>query len=34
MPVYAYGPGSEQLQGSVDNTDLFDIVGNALRVLR
>ncbi|WP_346927031.1 alkaline phosphatase [uncultured Arthrobacter sp.] len=34
VPVYAYGPGSEQLQGSVDNTDLFDIVGNALRVLR
>ncbi|ABK05636.1 Alkaline phosphatase (plasmid) [Arthrobacter sp. FB24] len=34
VPVYAYGSGSEQLQGSVDNTDLFDIVGNALRVLR
>jgi len=34
VPVYAYGPGSEQLQGSVDNTDLFDIVGKALRVLR
>jgi alkaline phosphatase len=33
VPVYAYGPGSEQLQGSVDNTDLFDIVGKALRVL-
>ncbi|MEV7473569.1 alkaline phosphatase [Pseudarthrobacter sp. NPDC092184] len=33
VPVYAYGPGSEQLQGSVDNTDLFDIVGNALGVL-
>lgn len=32
VPVYAYGSGSEQLQGSVDNTDLFDIVGNALRV--
>ncbi|MFP5366401.1 MAG: alkaline phosphatase [Actinomycetes bacterium] len=34
VPVYAYGPGSEQLQGSVDNIDLFAIVGNALRVLR
>ncbi|MFF1385638.1 alkaline phosphatase [Arthrobacter sp. NPDC058288] len=34
VPVYAYGPGSGQLQGSVDNTDLFDIVGNALRVPR
>lgn len=34
VPIYAYGSGSEQLQGSVDNTDLFDIVGNALRVLR
>ncbi|MFX1822352.1 alkaline phosphatase [Pseudarthrobacter sp. CC4] len=34
VPVYAYGPGSEQLHGSVDNTDLFDIVGNALGVLR
>lgn len=34
VPIYAYGAGSEQLQGSVDNTDLFDIVGNSLRVLR
>ncbi|MFC0483119.1 alkaline phosphatase [Pseudarthrobacter scleromae] len=34
VPIYAYGPGAEQLQGSVDNTDLFDIVGQALRVLR
>jgi alkaline phosphatase len=34
VPVYAYGSGSEQLQGSVDNTALFNIVGNALRVLR
>lgn len=33
VPVYAYGSGSEKLQGTVDNTDLFDIVGNALRVL-
>ncbi|MBD1540297.1 alkaline phosphatase [Pseudarthrobacter oxydans] len=34
VPVYAYGSGSEKLQGSVDNTDLFDIVGGALGVLR
>ena len=34
VPIYAYGSGSERLQGSVDNTDLFTIVGNALRVLR
>jgi alkaline phosphatase len=34
VPVYAYGSGSERLQGSVDNTDLFDIVGKALHVLR
>lgn len=34
VPSYAYGPGAEQLQGSVDNTDLFDIMGRALRVLR
>lgn len=33
VPVYAYGAGSQQLNGSVDNTDLFDVVGNALRVL-
>lgn len=34
VPIYAYGSGSEQLQGSVDNTDLFDIVGNSLGLLR
>jgi alkaline phosphatase len=34
VPVYAYGPGSDQLEGSIDNTDLFDIVGRGLRVLR
>lgn len=34
VPSYAFGPGSERLQGSVDNTDLFDIVAEALRVLR
>lgn len=32
VPVFSYGAGSEQLQGRVDNTDLFTIVGNALRV--
>lgn len=34
VPVYATGPGSDQLQGTVDNTDLFGIVGRALRVVR
>ncbi|SDB80606.1 alkaline phosphatase [Raineyella antarctica] len=32
VPVYAYGAGSEKMQGSVDNTDLFDIMTGALRV--
>ncbi|MBC7724276.1 MAG: alkaline phosphatase [Burkholderiaceae bacterium] len=32
VPIYATGPGSDQLQGSVDNTDLFDIMGRALRI--
>ena len=32
MPVFAYGPGSEALGGSIDNTDLFDIVGRALQL--
>jgi alkaline phosphatase len=32
VPIYAYGSGSRQLEGSVDNTDLFDVVGRALRV--
>jgi alkaline phosphatase len=30
VPVFAYGPGSDALEGSIDNTDLFDIVGDAL----
>jgi alkaline phosphatase len=30
VPVFSYGAGSEQLQGRVDNTNLFDIVGGAL----
>ncbi|MET4705500.1 alkaline phosphatase [Frigoribacterium sp. UYMn621] len=34
VPVYAYGPGSEQLDGTIDNTALFGIVGKALRVIR
>jgi alkaline phosphatase len=34
VPVYAYGPGSDQLQGTIDNIALFDIVGHALRVIR
>jgi alkaline phosphatase len=32
VPIYAYGPGAEQLEDSVDNTDLFDIVGRALGI--
>jgi alkaline phosphatase len=34
VPVYAYGRGSEQLQGTIDNTKLFGIVGRALKVVR
>ena len=30
VPVFAYGPDSDELEGSIDNTDLFDIVGGAL----
>ena len=32
VPIYAYGAGSEKLQGSVDNTDLFGVVTDALRL--
>ena len=32
VPVFSYGAGSDQLQGRVDNTGLFGIVGRALRV--
>ena len=32
VPVFAYGPDSDELEGSIDNTDLFDIVGEALRL--
>ncbi len=34
VPVFAYGPGSGELDGSLDNTDLFDIGGRGLRVVR
>ncbi len=30
VPVFAYGAGSRRLDGTVDNTELFDIVGRAL----
>ena len=33
VPVYATGPGSEQLQGTVDNVDLFGIVTRALNLV-
>ncbi|MDO5498574.1 MAG: alkaline phosphatase [Propionibacteriaceae bacterium] len=32
VPVYAYGPGSGKMQGTIDNTDLFDIFTDALRL--
>ena len=32
VPIYSYGAGSEKMQGSIDNTDLFNIVGDALRL--
>ncbi|MGW5240311.1 alkaline phosphatase [Monashia sp. NPDC004114] len=32
VPVFAYGPGSQQLAGEIDNTDLFDVVTSALRL--
>ncbi|MFE6995225.1 alkaline phosphatase [Microbacterium sp. NPDC057659] len=32
VPIYSYGAGSDKMQGSIDNTDLFDIVTGALRV--
>ena len=34
VPVFAYGPGSQALGGSIDNTDLFGIVGRALHLTR
>ena len=32
VPVYGYGPGSQKLAGTIDNTDLFDVVASALRL--
>lgn len=32
VPLYAYGPQSGALADSIENTDLFDVVGTALRV--
>lgn len=34
VPIYAYGPGSRTIAGSIENTALFDVVGNALRLDR
>ena len=34
VPVFGYGAGSDALEGEIDNTDLYDIVGRALRVTR
>ena len=32
VPLYAYGPHSRSMADSIENTDLFNIVGNALRL--
>lgn len=32
VPIFASGPGSKPIGDSIDNTDLFDIVTNALRL--
>ena len=29
VPIFAYGPGSKAIGGSIDNTDLFSIMGRA-----
>ena len=34
VPVYAFGPGSAQLEGTIDNIALFDIVGHALHITK
>jgi alkaline phosphatase len=34
VPVFGYGPGSRGVDRNIDNTDLFDVVGRALRVTR
>jgi alkaline phosphatase len=32
VPIFAYGRGSDELNGSLDNTDLFDVMGDALNL--
>ena len=32
VPIFSYGAGSAKLNGTIDNTDLFDIVTGALRL--
>jgi alkaline phosphatase len=32
VPIYAYGRGAEQLDGSIDNTDLFGVMADAMRL--
>lgn len=32
VPVFGYGPGAERVGGQIDNTDLFGIVRDALRL--
>ncbi len=34
VPIFAYGKGSDQVEGNIDNTDLFDIVGRALHLTK
>lgn len=34
VPIYSYGPGSEKLQGTVDNTSLFTTVTKSLGLKR
>jgi alkaline phosphatase len=34
VPIYGYGPGSGAVARSIDNTDLFGIMGRAMRVVR
>ncbi len=34
VPIFSYGKGSARLEGRVDNTDLFTIVGQALKVVQ
>ncbi|MUK02197.1 alkaline phosphatase [Vibrio cholerae] len=34
VPIYSYGPGSNAMNGTLDNTDLFGIMTDALRLRR